>query len=197
MLNKRTGPRKAPPRGETEKATNQPVTESHRGTKAPLPLGRHRPFTRAHGAFPRGGCATPRAPEADSRGCPGHGEAAPPEPGASRSRLGAACDFLSGSSSRLGRPAPPPASPGPAVSSFPHRRPGDPRTSAEIASRARRRQTAKNRGRSRPGPARHRGPRPAPPSPPPSSRPRRPLPRLAGPPAPPAPSRPRPSPATG
>lgn len=81
-------------------------------------------------SFPRGRMRDPRVPEAfqaDSQGlagggCPEHREAAPPEPGAPRSRLGAACDFLSGSSSRLGRRAPPPASPSSAVPSSPHLR---------------------------------------------------------------------------
>lgn len=42
MLNKCIGPRKAPPRGESGKAT-----ESHRGTKAPCHSGGSRRFTRA------------------------------------------------------------------------------------------------------------------------------------------------------
>lgn len=99
--------------------------------QGPLPLGGQPSIhSSVHRAFPRGRMRDPRVPEAfqaDSQGlagggCPEHRVAAPPEPGAPRSRLGAACDFLSGSSSRLGRLAPPPASPGSAVPSSPHLR---------------------------------------------------------------------------
>lgn len=84
-------------------------------------------------APPGGGCAPLGPPRPSTPTVKGslavgiHGEAAPPEPGAPRSGLrgaaAAVCDFLSGSSSRLGRLAPLPASPGSAVSSSLHRRP--------------------------------------------------------------------------
>lgn len=89
MLSKRTGPRKAPPRGERGK-----TTESHRGTKAPCHSGASRRFAYAcTEPSPRGGCATLRPPRPSTPSVKGslavgvHGEAAPPEPGAPRSGL--------------------------------------------------------------------------------------------------------------
>lgn len=93
--------------------------------QGPLPLGGQPSIhSCVHRAFPRGGCATlgsPRPSRRTVKSSPAAGVRSTEKPHRQNpARLGAACDFLSGSSSRLGRRAPPPASPGSAVPSSPH-----------------------------------------------------------------------------